>query len=55
MDRHWEVVQGPADSDVLRNEVTAYNDVMRTEIENRFEAGILDKLRAEAEKNWQNK
>jgi hypothetical protein len=45
----WEVVQGPADSDALREEVNAYNEVMRVEIERRFGVGILEKLRAEAQ------
>jgi hypothetical protein len=46
----WEVVQGPAVvSDKLREEVAAYNEVMRVEIERRFGADILQKLRDEAE------
>jgi len=45
----WEVVQGPADSVALREEVIAYNAVMRAEIERRFGADILLKLQIEAE------
>jgi hypothetical protein len=46
----WEVVQGPANiSDSLREEVNAYNEVMRAEIERRFGADIFEKLQAEAE------
>jgi hypothetical protein len=46
----WEVVQRPANiSDALLDEVNAYNEVMRVEIERRFGANIFEKLRAEAE------
>jgi hypothetical protein len=46
----YEVVQGPPGiSETLQAEVVAYNDVMKAEIERRFEVGILDRLRKEAE------
>lgn len=46
----WEEVQGPGNiSDSLREGVNAYNEVMQVEIERRFGADILDKLRAEAQ------
>jgi hypothetical protein len=45
----WLVVQGPADSKDLRDEVNAYNAVMRAEIERRFEPGIIEKLQKQAQ------
>jgi hypothetical protein len=46
----WEVVQGPAVvSEALVQEVAAYNELMRVEVERRFGDGILLKLQNEAE------
>jgi len=46
----YEVVQGPPGiSETLQAEVAAYNEAMKTEIERRFEVGILDNLRNEAQ------
>jgi hypothetical protein len=43
------VVPGPPDSKDLREEVAAYNALMEAEIERRFGAGTLQKLREKAE------
>jgi hypothetical protein len=45
----WMVVPGPPDSKDLREEVAAYNALMEAEIERRFGAGTLQKLREKAE------
>jgi hypothetical protein len=44
----WQVVNGP-DSPALRQEVAAYNDAMRGEIQRRFGADIIQKLHEKAE------
>jgi|SRR5947209_4768331 len=44
-----EVVPGPGDSQELRAEVAAYNEVMAAEIRKRFGADIFQKLHDKAE------
>jgi len=44
-----EVINAPQDSKEIREEVAGYNEVMHAEIQHRFGADIIQKLRAKAE------
>jgi len=46
----WEVVNSKEDSKELREEVAAYNEVMRAAIEKKFGPGAFARLREKAEK-----
>jgi hypothetical protein len=50
----WETVD-PKGDNRGRAELDGYNDVMRVEIEHRYEGGILDKLKKRAEDAWRKK
>jgi hypothetical protein len=50
----WEMVD-QKDYKEGRAELDGYNDVMRVEIEHRYERGILDKLNTKTKEAWEKK